>query len=464
MQKYLTVDIGHLLIDGAHGSFLSHDEISRFPAQYGECFSAFQQSMIQPESPLMLTLNEERSLAAVRTAAENLKARYENILILGIGGSSLGARAMLQFLCGPYHLLDHQNGPRIFFLDNVDPVWVKHLETMLDMSRTGLVYISKSGSTPETAGNFIYFYNKYLAAGGSPEDITVICDESDNGASRAARRMDCQMLSIPPGLPGRYSVLSSVGFLPAELAGIDSAALLKGARSVQQSILKTPLSENALFLLGTALFDLSRRGKSMHVMFNYSSLLTDFGLWFMQLWAESLGKEVNLAGEKVHTGTTPLSCVGATDQHSLLQLFKEGPADKAFGFIKVADMGEPKEFPALFTDLKEYGYFAGHTIQEQLHVEQRSTEMSLVRTGHPCYRITLADISPESLGALFYFYEALTVFTGALLQINPFNQPGVEEGKVTTYTLMGRSDFKDQLIQQIEQVKAFDEANRIYKV
>lgn len=254
-----------------------------------------------------------------------------------------------------------------------------------------------------------------------------------------------------------------MGFLPAEIAGIDSGQLLEGARIVHQSIINEGLQQNALFALGASLYELALKGKSIHVLFNYSNLLSEFGLWFVQLWAESLGKKYSLANTVVNAGTTPLTSVGATDQHSILQLFKEG-GDKVFGFVKIKDVSDQITLAGEFPAEKEYSYFAGHTLQEQLHIEQLATEMSLVKDGKPCYSIELKDVSPKTLGGLFYFYEALVVFTAGLWNINPYDQPGVEEGKNITYALMGRQDYLHKKTKYEQEVAIYNKERRIYKI
>ena len=433
MKEIMTVDTGHL--------FAENVRLSGLAGEYGQTFREFQAELREKKTPLTLSFGEEEFLPEIKRLAQQLQSKYDNLLVLGIGGSALGFRAVVQFLKGPLYNLEKNARPRVFVLDNPDPAVAGKLGELLDFSKTALIYTSKSGSTPETAAGFIHFFKMYKEAGGDQQDVVIICDRRENGINRIAKNLRCHLLHIPGELPGRYSVLSSVGFLPAEIAGIDSGQLLAGARAVHRAVTETPPEENAVFTLGTGLYEHSRRGRSIHVLFNYSSLLFEFGLWFMQLWAESLGKKLSTAGEAIHAGTTPLACLGATDQHSLLQLFKEGPDDKVYGFLKIgrfpADVTLPQEFPAEI----EYAYFAGHTLAEQLNIEQLATEMSLAGAGRPCYRITLAEISPAALGALFYFYEALVVYSARLLRVNPFDQPGVEEGKNITYALLGRADY-----------------------
>lgn len=441
MQELINIDIGHLLSDKDPANFVSETEYANFTAKHGQAFAEFQAPLKDKTSPITLSFGEEKAIPRIKELARELGEKYDHVLLLGIGGSALGAKAMLQFLHGPFYNLEKHAQPRLFILDNLDPVLLTKVLDVIDMAKTAIIYTSKSGSTPETAAQFIFFYNKYKAAGGRPEDIVIICDPGDNGINHIAQQLDCRLLHIPRDLPGRYSVLSSVGFLPAEITGIDSARLLSGAAAAHQSIINTPLPQNALFALGSCLYELSTQGKSMHVLFNYSSLLFEFGLWFVQLWAESLGKRLSLDGKVVHAGTTPLASLGATDQHSILQLFKEGPADKVLGFVKIDSLPADVTLTEAFPTEKEYAYFTGHSMSEQLDIEQLATEMSLVGAGRPCYRITLREISPEALGALLYFYEALVVYTAKLWHINPFNQPGVEEGKNITYALMGRQDY-----------------------
>ncbi len=453
-----------MLSDKDDHNFIPFSDFDAITAKHGKVFEEFRLSLMEKKSPITLSFADESIIERIKSLAKKLTEKYDNILVLGIGGSALGARAVLQFLKGPFYNLKKQEYPRLFILDNLDPVLVKKLEEVIDIRKTAIIYISKSGSTPETAAQFIYFYKKFKEAGGNVKDFVICCDPGDNGINHIAKNLECHLLHIPHELPGRYSVLSPVGFLPAEIVGIDCRQLLEGALATHQSIIDGSLQQNAVFVLGTCLYELALKGKSIHVLFNYSSLLFEFGLWFVQLWAESLGKKLSLTGEVVNAGTTPLTCLGATDQHSILQLFKEGPADKVFGFVKIDNMPVDIALTGEFPSEKEYSYFAGHTMGEQLHIEQLSTEMSLVRAGKPCYCISLKDISATTLGALFYFYEALVVFTAGLWQVNPYDQPGVEEGKNITYSLMGRQDYSHRKAEYEQAVAQYNKERRIYKI
>jgi len=435
MTDLLTIDIGRLTAGGSPGPTASRDARR-------DRFRRFQESLARDELPISGPVQDLDTAAAVRGLAAKLRGRYDQVLVVGIGGSTLGFRAISNFLRGPLHNVFPGGHPRVFVVDNVDPAVTQALVSSLDFGKVLLIYISKSGSTPEPAANFLVFFDRLVAAGAAVEDTVVVCDPGDNGINRIAATIGCHLLHIPPALPGRYSVLSSVGLLPAELVGVDSGELLRGARVAHDAALETEPESNPCFLLTDALHHhLSTGSRNVHFHFSYSNLLAEFNLWFIQLWSESLGKLNDLAGRQVRTGAMPVGAVGATDQHSVLQLLKEGPLDKVIGFVKIAEFPEPVAVPKAFPELDEYAYFGGHTLAEQLAIEQLSTEISVVRAGHPCYSIALRDVSPAALGCLFYFWELVVVFYAALENINPFDQPGVEEGKKMTYTLMGRREY-----------------------
>ncbi|HBG22276.1 MAG TPA: glucose-6-phosphate isomerase [Peptococcaceae bacterium] len=457
MDGLLRIDTGHLVQPGEEGLLqLSPADIS--------IFRKFQDGLQENRTPITASFLDEETIADIKSTARKLREKYENILILGIGGSALGTKAILDFAKGHYHYLEKQR-PRIFVLDNIDPAPAAQLERILDFSKTALIYISKSGSTPETAANFIYFYKKYKEAGGDDGDIVIICDEKENGINRIAAELGCYLLHFPPRLGGRYSALSPVGFLPAELAGIDCRDLLEGAAAVQRVVTTAADEENPLLVLGSSLYQYAQQGRTTHVLFNYSNLLVEFGLWFMQLWAESLGKKETLTGEQVgRIGATPFSCLGATDQHSLLQLFKEGPADNVHGFVIIDQVPYDLKIPGAFSQEVEYAYFEGHTMQEQLHIEQLATEVSLVNAGHPCYRITLSEHCTPALGALFYFYEALTIYVANLYNVNPYDQPGVDEGKHQAYALLGREDFLSKREDYQRMTEKYGRESRVFVI
>ncbi len=407
-----------------------------------ECYATFREQLASYAFAFAEAPRSDEGLGRYRELARG-RAHYENILILGIGGSTLGFQALLEALRGP---LDASLGgrPRFFVLDNVDPGLVGPVLERLDFARTLLVYISKSGSTPESAANFLVCLERLRAAGGRVEDTIFLSDPGDNGMNRLARELGATLVPIPPALGGRFSVLSSVGLVPAALAGLKLESLLAGARQVHAGLCEGETEASPVYRIGRALHHHFHDGRNLHALFTYSSRMAACNRWFVQLWSESLGKRFDLEGNEVRTGMTPLAIVGATDQHSILQLLREGPQDKVVGFIRVEDAGTKVPIPALFPHLPEYAYLGGHDLAEQLEIERVSTEVALLASGTPCYSLSLARLDEACLGAWLYFEEALTAFVAALDGVDAFDQPGVEEGKRMTYALMGREGHAER--------------------
>jgi glucose-6-phosphate isomerase len=408
---------------------------------YSARFQAFQRDLHERQLPITPPIFDEslvdRPLPVNRTGA------YQSLLVLGIGGSTLGFRAIIHALRGPLYNAFRKGEIGVFVVDNVDPAVTGTLLAELDLKETLIVYITKSGSTPEPAANFLVFLEAHRAAGGGSQDLLLICDRAKYGINEIARKLGVQIFFIPDDLSGRFSVLSNVGIVPSRLTAIDASGLMEGARCMHAQAATSPPEENPCFLLGSLLHANFHQARNIHFVFSYSNLLSEFNLWLVQLWSESLGKKYDLQGKVVHAGVTPVCGIGATDQHSILQLLKEGPRDKVVGFVKVTEFDDPVPIPKLFPELVEYSYFGGHSLAEQLNVEQISTEISLSRSGVPCYTLAVDKLDAVALGCLFYFWELVTIYYARLEGINPFDQPGVEEGKKMTYALMGREDFSN---------------------
>jgi glucose-6-phosphate isomerase len=241
---------------------------------------------------------------------------------------------------------------------------------------------------------------------------------------------------------GRFSVLSPVGLLPAGVCGIDLDALLAGAAAAEQACRSAVLRENPAGLLATLLHaaDTEQVGR-IHVLMPYCDRLRSFALWFQQLWAESLGKTVEGREGVREVGPTPLPAVGASDQHSQVQLFMDGPRDKVVIFIAVSEPGASVPIPDLHPEIDQLAYLGGHSLGELLDVERRATTEALRQRGRPSMTIELEKVDAFALGALFMLFQAATVYAGALYGVNPLDQPGVELGKQLTYGLLGRAGY-----------------------
>ncbi|WDT74354.1 MAG: glucose-6-phosphate isomerase [Candidatus Manganitrophus sp.] len=378
----------------------------------------------------------------IKTLAKKIQGRFENFVLLGIGGSALGPIAIQQALHSPYYNLlskKERGGPRMFFLDNVDPTEVASLLEVLDPSKTAVNVVTKSGGTIETLAQFLivqkWIYKKVGKEKGAAHFI-VTTDPKKGTLREIAQKEGYATLEIPEPVGGRFSVLTPVGLFPAAVSGIDIDLMLQGAADLDQEFQKVPPHENAAvwgaFVHHWA-YLIKRR--NILVLMPYSEALVGVAQWFVQLWAESLGKEKDISGKRISVGQTPVVAVGATDQHSQLQLYMEGPVDKTIQFLVVGSFGKDLPFPTVRSDTP-IGLLAGHTLGSLLKIEQRAIEASLVESGRPNCKLIVPEINPYYLGALFYFFEFQTAFAGKLYGINPFDQPGVEAGKRIIHKLL----------------------------
>jgi glucose-6-phosphate isomerase len=373
--------------------------------------------------------------------AESRRGQYDEIVVLGIGGSALGPIALRTALRPPYwNLLDtrRRNGmPRLHVLDNVDPRTISALLAQLDLSRTLFIITSKSGGTAETMAQYLIVRERVGAAGLDRARHLVFVTDPKQGALRPiAEQEKIPALDIPANVGGRFSVLSPVGMLPAALIGIDVGALLEGAQAMAERCATDDLAKNpaGVYALLQWLAD-TRAGAHIHVMMPYADSLRDFAAWFVQLWAESLGKILPAGGS---VGPTPLAALGATDQHSQVQLFMEGPADKTVTFIGVADREGDLGIPNAYPDTKDLSYLGGKSLGNLLDIERRATAGALAKRGRPNMTIMLDQVDAAHVGELIMMLEIATIHAGALYGVDPLNQPGVELGKQFTYAMMGR--------------------------
>ncbi|MDP1758981.1 MAG: glucose-6-phosphate isomerase, partial [Thermodesulfovibrionales bacterium] len=375
----------------------------------------------------------EQDTSEIKNIASDVRKKFENFLILGIGGSALGPRAILEAL-SPFHNLDKK--PRVFVYDNVDPRTLQRILSLAGLKKTAVNVITKSGSTAETIASFMILWDKMNSAvSDSSKNFIATTDPEKGSLRKIADEKGFRTLSIPQGAVGRYSVLSPVGLLCAEVAGVDSSEMLKGARDIHSRCSDAEIWKNPAYLFGTLLYLMEREEKrNINVLIPYADGLKPTAEWFCQLWAESLGKS--------GSGLTPYPSLGTTDQHSQLQLWMEGPEDKVVVFIKVDDYGVDFEIPKVFQDAEGTSYLGGHTLSELIKAEQESTELALSKIKRPNMTISIPKIDAYHMGQLFHFFEMATAFTGFLYGVNSFNQPGVEEGKNFTYGMMGRKGYE----------------------
>jgi glucose-6-phosphate isomerase len=374
--------------------------------------------------PLLRLPARRDDLADLAKVAARYRRDFDDILVLGTGGSSLGGTSLCE-LAGPAPVTAPP--PRLHFLENVDPHSFDALIASLDPARSGVIAISKSGGTAETLTQLYCCLNWLAAARGRDalsQQVTAIVEPGKSVLRRLAAELKIPALDHDPNIGGRYSVLSLVGLLPAIIQGLDAAAVRAGAAAVLDPLLREQDMASIAPAVGAALsVGLARhRGASMSVIFPYIDRLASFGLWYRQLWAESIGKDGK--------GTTPLRAMGTVDQHSQLQLYLDGPKDKMYTVVMGAPAGQgPVIDTALFDD-PALAPLRGRHMGDLLDACQRATAETLVARGRPVRVMRLAKVDERAMGGLMMHFMLETIVAAHLLGVDPFDQPAVEEGKV----------------------------------
>lgn len=390
------------------------------------------------------------TLTRVKELADGFGQWFEDFVVLGIGGSGLGTIALRDALLGPWWNERSDEGrdhfPRLNVLDNPDPFTFERLMERLDPARTLFNVVSKSGATAETMAQYLIARGRVEAAIGEAHALGHFLFTTDPGKGALRRIAEAEgipAVPIPPNVGGRFSVLSPVGLVPAAVCGMDVDALVAGAAAMEQRCRTDDLAVNPAGILATLLHVADvEQGRPIHVLMPYADRLRSFALWFQQLWAESLGKAHALDGTARPSGPTPMASVGATDQHSLVQLFMEGPKDKVVIFVGVDEPGCDVTIPSRHADVPELAYLGGHSMGELLTHERRATAEALRREGRPNATLRMPRIDAASVGQLIMLFQIATVYAGALYGVDPLDQPGVELGKVLTYGLLGRDGFE----------------------
>jgi len=394
--------------------------------------------------------------------AAQVNAEFENFVVLGIGGSALGNIAVQTAINGPFYNLwprEQRKHPRLFVLDNSDPEYNTLLFQTLDLKRTLFNVISKSGTTAETMASFLYFRQALVESVGEAnlkKHLVLTTDPTGGFLRQIGQREGLTMFNLPPKVGGRFSVLTNVGLLSAAMTGVDIRALLAGAAYGDELCKEPNALKNPAALGALVNHLLAQKGKNIVVMMPYAQRLKDVADWFAQLWAESLGKKVDRTGKAARVGTTPVKALGATDQHSQVQLYVEGPFDKLVNFIAVENYTESVTIPTAYADLEGVSYLGGHTIQELIQAEQQATALALSEAGQPNITHTLPATNAFTLGQLMFIFEMQTAIAGELLNINAFDQPGVEAGKVNTYALLGRANYEKRRAEIEAKIKLLD--------
>ncbi|EDP74053.1 glucose-6-phosphate isomerase [Hydrogenivirga sp. 128-5-R1-1] len=373
----------------------------------------------------------------IKKYANYIRENFDYFVLIGIGGSSLGAEMLFQALTWINH--NEFDFPKFYVLDNVDPEKVASILEKIDIEKTIFNVVSKSGSTVETIANFSIILDilKEKIPENWQKHLVITTDPEKGFLRKFAQENNIKTFDIPKPVGGRFSVLTPVGLFPAACLGIDIDQLLEGAKKMDLICsVEEHVEHNPAYLIAMVHYLANmRRGKSIAVMMPYAERIEKFVDWWRQLWAESLGKD--------GLGQTPVKALGTVDQHSQIQLYREGIKDKIITFIYVEKPSRDLKIPDNIPD--DISYIKNHTLHDILTKELLGTKAALTKSKVPNITITMDKLSPYNIGMLIYMYEMATGFSGYLYKINPFDQPAVEEGKNFMYALMGREGYEDKL-------------------
>jgi glucose-6-phosphate isomerase len=442
-------------LDQVHG--LSPEVGPMLAERFAEVQAAVRRFRAAGEYGFMTLGVQEALVAELEAFAAARHRTFDHLLILGIGGSALGMRALLTALrpaAWNEWPADRRDGwPTVTILENVDPMTVAATLDRLDPRRTLVNVISKSGGTAETLAQYLIVRGWLEQAVGATalRYHVIVTTDPERGPLRAlVREEGFTSFEVPPAIGGRFSVLTAVGLLPAALVGLDIRALVAGAADALQAAESDVLADNLPARWAGLQWQAQlTRAANIHVLMPYSDRLRDTAEWFRQLWAESLGKQHDRSGAEVFRGPTPLAAIGATDQHSQVQLFMEGPFDKTITFIRTADTmqmvpipGEQRtenREPRLPGSASPLEYLPGHTLGQLLDAEFLATREALRQRGRMNMTLTLEAVGPRELGHLLMFFQLATGYAGVWYDVNPFDQPGVELGKDLTRAAMAEN-------------------------
>jgi len=384
----------------------------------------------------------EEIITEIENWWENKKDKFDFFVNLGIGGSSLGGKALINSFIEKkqWHNFSKVKDKIVFFFpDNVDPDEFGEIINSLPLERTLFNVVSKSGTTVETMAQLMAVWPLLKKKNLISTNIIFTTDPNKGELSYLAEEYNIKKFTIPPEIGGRFSVLSPVGLIPAIISGINVRDVMKGAKESAEFFMNAKQDENSPFLFSSLNYNLWKKKKNIVVLFSYGSKLNLWGDWFAQLWAESIGKKRDNKG----VGSTPLKAVGATDQHSLMQLFLEGPKDKIIYFLTTKKYSTKVKTGKIFSNREKLEYLGGKELGKLLNIEYNATVKALNEKNIPNVLIELSSVSPRNIGRLILFFETAIFYAGELYKVNPFDQPAVEEIKKYIYGKMGRKGFEE---------------------
>ncbi len=449
MDKKLRIDYNNMMTDVlGEKEGISEAQISALKDKAKKAFDYVSQNRgLGMMGWTDLPTKQDQVVEDILKTAKEVRGWAENFVVLGIGGSALGPTAVFQALCHMRHNdlpKEKRNAPKFYVEDNVDPERMQALLDVIDIEKTCFNVITKSGATSETMSQYLIITDllKKKVGNDLSKHLIATTDHARGNLIKIAKEENLTTFYIEDGVGGRFSELSPVGLLPAAVLGIDIKEMLKGADEMDKVCMQADMQKNPALMSAVLQYIAMENGKNINVMMPYADSLKYIADWYCQLWAESLGKNVDYDGNYIIAGQTPVKALGVTDQHSQVQLYTEGPFDKVTTFIAVDEYRLTYEIPCGCEEIPDVSFLGGHTLNELIQAEFRATEYALTKSKRLNYTIYLPAVNANSIGQLLYMFMMQTAFAGALLNINTFNQPGVEEGKNATYALLGKSGYE----------------------
>lgn len=415
MNQWITYNDAHMFTKGQGSVSKKHYQTAQ--KKVVACWKKMEAYRSKTDGSFFELPRDTESAKQIQTLGKNVRKQFDHLIVVGIGGSDLGGRAIIQAL--------KKDAP-VTFVSNPDPETVSEVIQSADWETTALNIISKSGSTLETLSLFFVLREAMVKELGDKhaDHIFVTTERSNNPLHVHAAENGYHVIEHKENVGGRYSALSSVGLFPAAYAGIPITRILKGASEALSEFEAKKTKHDALrFALHHYLQ--IKKGRSIHVLMPYADRLATVGVWYRQLWAESLGKLKN--GKSL--GATPVAALGTIDQHSQIQLYNQGPDDKVVTFLKTETFTKGATARKCSLLPPEYKQFKNLPFSRIMNASLEGTAKALHKNNRPNGTLSMSKITPETIGALLMFYEISTVALGYLLGINPFDQPGVEEGK-----------------------------------
>lgn len=450
-KKSMTIklDYNNMMSDyvGAKEGFTDKD-IKNLAPEYNKAFDFVMENRGKGMAGWMdLPYNQDEIVDDILATAKSIKKNFDNFVVLGIGGSALGPISAFQALCHLHHNelpKKVRKFPKLYVEDNIDPERMAALFDIIDVEKTMFNVITKSGATSETMSQYLIIYDalKKKLGDKAKDHMIATTSEKKGNLIKIAKQEGFKLFYIPDGVGGRFSELCPVGLLPAAVVGIDIKLMLSGAAYMDKICKNKNVYKNPALMSAVLEYMSMQKGKNISVMMPYADSLKYIADWYCQLWGESLGKAVDYDGNIVNVGQTPVKALGVTDQHSQVQLYREGPFDKVITIIAVDNFRSEVVISDGCKDIPDVNFLCGHTMSELINTERKATEYALTTAERLNYTITLPEVNAFTIGQLLYMFEMETAFTGALLNIDTFNQPGVEGGKNATYALFGRKGYE----------------------